>query len=129
MKTVCCRKRQRNIWTVKLKREDEKRTTGKGSRKNKSYRTKCVDKNYHSPAKGCNGNRLRLPSPHREIPFEQRSRSLSESTEASDLPLCIPFAKELLLYTKKVSLNHFVVCLATKSVTAITLLRLKTLIF
>ena len=54
---------------------------------------KCVDEDYYPPAKGCNGNRLRLPSPHREIPFEQRSRSLSESTEASDLPLCIPFAE------------------------------------
>ena len=46
-------------------------------------------------AKGCNGNRLRLPSPHREIPFEQRSRSLSESTGASDVPLCILFAEKI----------------------------------
>ena len=29
-----------------------------------------------------------------EIPFERRSRSLSESTGASDVPLCIPFAEE-----------------------------------
>ena len=54
---------------------------------------KCVDEDYYPPAKGCNRNRLHLPSPHREIPFEQRSRSLSESTEASDVPLCIPFAE------------------------------------
>ena len=46
-----------------------------------------------SSAKSCNGNRLRLPSPHKEIPFERRSRSLSESTGASDVPLCIPFAE------------------------------------
>ena len=31
------------------------------------YRTKCVDKKQYPPAKGCNGNRLRLPSPHRDI--------------------------------------------------------------
>ena len=29
-----------------------------------------------------------------EIPFERRSRSLSESTGASDVTLCIPFAEE-----------------------------------
>ena len=49
----------------------------------------------HSPTKGCNGNRLRLPSPHKEIPIERRSRLLSESTGASDVPLCIPFAEEM----------------------------------
>ena len=57
------------------------------------YRTKCVDKKQYPPAKGCNGNRLRLPSPHRESLFERCSRLLSESTGASDVPLCIPFAK------------------------------------
>ena len=56
------------------------------------YRTKCVDRNHYPPAKGCNGNRLCLPSPHREIPFERCLRPLSESTGASDVPLCIPFA-------------------------------------
>ena len=28
---------------------------------------KYVDENHDPPAKGCNGNRLRLPSPHRDI--------------------------------------------------------------
>ena len=50
-----------------------------------SYRTNCVDKNHYPPAKGCNGNRFRLPPPHREIPFKRRSRSLSESTGNSRL--------------------------------------------
>ena len=58
------------------------------------YRTKCVDKNPPPPEKVYPGNRLRLPSPHREILFERCSRTLEGSTGASDVPLCIPFAKE-----------------------------------
>ena len=32
------------------------------------YRTKCVDKNPPPPEKVYPGNRLRLPSPHRDTP-------------------------------------------------------------
>ena len=76
----------------------------------KYYRIKCVDENHSIPAKGCNWNRL-----------------------------CIPFAEEISLRLLKESIGTavklkrftepFCRMPVTKSVTAITLLRLKTLIF
>ena len=77
-KRLCCPKCKSNHLQAVVETATSARTIGNG----------------YSPAKGCNGNRLRLPSPHREISFERRSRSLSESTGASDVPLCSPFAEE-----------------------------------
>ena len=54
---------------------------------------KYVDENHDPPAKGCNGNRLRLPSPHGDT-LRTALMLARRKYRASDVPLCIPFVGE-----------------------------------